>query len=113
MEQFTKALKECLEAMETQEERMAGNSHISSNAFKPIWDEAKAKAKEALKDKTTVVIEFKGKREDMDQMRIHVFSKEYAEAFCEQNSTDKQKYWTKCFIVDTSKSYEYSDICPY
>ena len=45
IDQAKQIIKDLIEVMETQENRMSGSFHISSEAFKPIWEEAKQAGK--------------------------------------------------------------------
>lgn len=45
------ALRSCLSCMKIQERREDGSFHLSVEAFRPVWDEAKARAVAALESK--------------------------------------------------------------
>ena len=45
------ALRSCLSCMKIQERREDGSFHLSVEAFRPMWDEAKARAVAALESK--------------------------------------------------------------
>ena len=54
-DKYVNAIVDLLEVMEMQEKRETEEFHISASAFKPIWDEAKDKAKEAIKPLAKII----------------------------------------------------------
>ncbi len=63
-----------------------------------------------------IVLETSGKNEDVDNVKVKLFTNQIdAEKYCKENTDDpkERKYWTYCEIIQEGSNYEVARYCNY